>query len=86
MYVRFTLDDSPAEYSEPVDGGTEIILKLRLSSSFSDTKLSVYSKDTIGQCKKKLQVNPFDFINNFKFSVLFFFMYFFFLLIGSRKC
>lgn len=49
--------DSPAEYSEPVDGGAEVVLKLRLSSSFADTKLSVYSKDTIGQCKKKLQVN-----------------------------
>lgn len=49
--------DSPAEYSEPVDGGSEVVLKLRLSSSFSDTKLSVYSKDTIGQCKKKLQVS-----------------------------
>lgn len=48
--------DSPAEYSEPVDGGAEVVLKLRLSSSFADTKLSVYSKDTIGQCKKKLQV------------------------------
>lgn len=48
--------DSPAEYSEPVDGGVEVTLKLRLSSSFSDTKLTVYSKDTIGQCKKKLQV------------------------------
>lgn len=51
--------DSPASYSEPVDGGSEIVLKLRLSSSFSDTKLSVYSKDTIGQCKKKLQVSWF---------------------------
>lgn len=51
--------DSPAEYSEPVDGGSEIVLKLRLSSSFADTKLTVYSKDTIGQCKKKLQVNLF---------------------------
>lgn len=49
--------DSPAEYSEPVDGGTEVVLKLRLSSSFADTKLTVYSKDTIGQCKKKLQVS-----------------------------
>lgn len=49
--------DSPAEYSEPVDGGAEVVLKLRLSSSFADTKLSVYSKDTIGQCKKKLQVS-----------------------------
>lgn len=49
--------DSPADYSEPVDGGEEIVLKLRLSSSFADTKLNAYSKDTIGQCKKKLQVN-----------------------------
>lgn len=49
--------DSPAEYSEPVDGGTEVTLKIRLSSSFSDTKLTVYTKDTIGQCKKKLQVS-----------------------------
>lgn len=51
--------DSPADYSEPVDGGEEIVLKLRLSSSFADTKLNAYSKDTIGQCKKKLQVNDF---------------------------
>lgn len=49
--------DSPADYSEPVDGGIEVLLKLRLSSSFADTKLTVYSKDTIGQCKKKLQVD-----------------------------
>lgn len=49
--------DSPADYSEPVDGGEEIVLKLRLSSSFADTKLNAYSKDTIGQCKKKLQVS-----------------------------
>jgi hypothetical protein len=48
--------DSPAEYSEPVDTGTETVLKLRLSSTCSDIKLSVFSKDTIGQCKKKLQV------------------------------
>lgn len=49
--------DSPADFSEPVDGGVEVTLKLRLSSSFSDTKLLVYSKDSIAQCKKKLQVN-----------------------------
>lgn len=48
--------DSPAEYSEPVDGGTEVVLKLRLSSTCQDVKLSVYSRDTIGQSKKKLQV------------------------------
>lgn len=59
--------DSPAEYSEPVDGGTEVILKLRLSSSFADTKLTVYSKDTIGQCKKKLQVRERE---NSSFDVL----------------
>uniref|UniRef100_A0A336MFK6 CSON000881 protein n=1 Tax=Culicoides sonorensis TaxID=179676 RepID=A0A336MFK6_CULSO len=47
--------DSPAEFSEPIDGGAEIQLKLRLSSTLSDVKLSVYSKDTVGQCKKKLQ-------------------------------
>jgi len=50
--------DSPAEYSEPVDGGTEIFLKLRISSTMTDVKLPVYSKDTVGQCKKKLQVSP----------------------------
>lgn len=49
--------DSPAEYSEPVDGGTEIFLKLRISSNMTDVKLPVYSKDTVGQCKKKLQVS-----------------------------
>lgn len=48
--------DSPDDYSEAVDGGPEISLKIRMSSSFSDTKLTVYSKDTISQCKKKLQV------------------------------
>lgn len=37
--------------------GTEVILKLRLSSTCTDVKLPVYSKDTIGQCKKKLQVS-----------------------------
>lgn len=67
--------DSPAEYSEPVDGGTELVLKLRLSSSFADTKLSVYSKDTIGQCKKKLQVRlphvrcRFDGVSNAPFRM-----------------
>uniref|UniRef100_A0A1B0A679 UBD domain-containing protein n=1 Tax=Glossina pallidipes TaxID=7398 RepID=A0A1B0A679_GLOPL len=49
--------DSPAEFSEPVDGGNEIFLKLRVSSTMSDIKLPVYSKDTVGQCKKKLQVS-----------------------------
>lgn len=52
--------DSPAEYSEPVDGGTEIFLKLRISSTMTDVKLPVYSKDTVGQCKKKLQVSSLN--------------------------
>lgn len=48
--------DSPAEYSEPVDGtGDEVVLKLRLSSSLQDARLTVFSRDTIGQCKKRLQ-------------------------------
>lgn len=37
--------------------GSEIQLKLRLSSNLSDVKLSVYSKDSIFACKKKLQVS-----------------------------
>lgn len=41
---------------EPVDGGTEMTLKLRLSTTMGDVKLPVYSKDTIGVAKKKLQV------------------------------
>lgn len=49
--------DSPAECSEPVDGGTETILKLRLSHNCTDVKLAVYSTDTISVCKKKLQVS-----------------------------
>lgn len=43
-------------FLEPVDGGTEITLKLRLSTTLADVKLPVYSKDTIGIAKKKLQV------------------------------
>lgn len=37
--------------------GSEVQLKLRLSSNLSDVKLSVYSKDSIFACKKKLQVS-----------------------------
>lgn len=48
--------DSPAEYSEPLNGGTEVTLKLRLSSSMEDIKIIVYSKDTVANCKRKLQV------------------------------
>ncbi|RZC37713.1 ubiquitin domain-containing protein 2 [Asbolus verrucosus] len=47
--------DSPAECSEPVDGGTETVLKLRLSHNCTDIKLAVYSTDSISMCKKKLQ-------------------------------
>jgi hypothetical protein len=47
--------DSPAECSEPVDGGTETVLKLRLSHNCTDIKLAVYSTDTVSMCKKKLQ-------------------------------
>lgn len=44
--------------------GNEVSLKLRLSSTLSDVKLSVYSKDSIGQCKKKLQVRIlFNYLN-----------------------
>ena len=46
--------DSPAECSEPVDGGTETILKLRLSHNCTDVKLPVYTTDTISTCKKKI--------------------------------
>ena len=42
--------------AEPIDGGTEMTLKLRLSTTLGDVKLPVYSKDTIGVAKKKLQV------------------------------
>ncbi|KAK9509367.1 hypothetical protein O3M35_006700 [Rhynocoris fuscipes] len=47
--------DSPAETSEPVEGGTEIMLKLRLSSTCQDIKLPIFTTDTIGMAKKKLQ-------------------------------
>lgn len=43
-------------YIEPVDGGTEQTLRLRLSTTLGEVKLPVYSKDTIGNAKKKLQV------------------------------
>jgi hypothetical protein len=45
--------------TEPVDGGTEMVLKLRLSSTCMDVKLPVCTKDTIGMAKKKLQVSKF---------------------------
>ncbi|KAL5290102.1 UBTD2 family protein [Megaselia abdita] len=48
--------DSPAEYSEPINGGSEVTLKLRLSSSMEDVKIIVFSKDTVSNCKRKLQM------------------------------
>lgn len=48
--------DSPAECSEPVEGGSATTLRLRLSTTCQDVKLIVYSRDTVVQCKKKLQV------------------------------
>lgn len=47
--------ESPAEFSEPADGGTEVVLKIRLSSNGEDVKLPVLSTDTIVTAKKKLQ-------------------------------
>lgn len=57
MIKEDTGRESPAEYSEPVDGsgGDEVVLKLRLSSSMQDSRLTVFSRDTIGQCKRRLQ-------------------------------
>jgi Ubiquitin-binding domain len=51
--------DSPAECSEPIDGGSETVLKLRLSSTCQDVKLTLSTKDTIGVAKKRLQVSFF---------------------------
>lgn len=61
--------DSPAECSETVDEGTETVLKLRLSHSCSDIKLSVYSTDTISICKKKLQVGSLLFVVGWELTV-----------------
>lgn len=47
--------DSPGENTEPVEGGTEITLKLRLSSTCQDVKLPIFTTDTIGTAKRKLQ-------------------------------
>jgi len=47
--------DSPADSSEPIEGGTEIVIKLRLSSTCQDVKLPIFTTDTIGTAKKKLQ-------------------------------
>ncbi|BET02098.1 ubiquitin domain-containing protein [Nesidiocoris tenuis] len=47
--------DSPIETTEPAEGGTEVVLKLRLSSTCQDVKLPIFTTDTIGIAKKKLQ-------------------------------
>lgn len=47
--------DSPAECSEPVEGGADMVLKLRLSSNCTDIKMTVSSRDTVGMAKKKLE-------------------------------
>lgn len=43
-------------FVEPADGGTEVVLKIRLSSNGEDVKLPVLSTDTVATAKKKLQV------------------------------
>uniref|UniRef100_A0A1B6LBA7 Ubiquitin-like domain-containing protein n=1 Tax=Graphocephala atropunctata TaxID=36148 RepID=A0A1B6LBA7_9HEMI len=47
--------ESPIENTEPTEGGQEIVLKLRLSSNCQDVKLPLYTSDTIGLAKKKLE-------------------------------
>ncbi|XP_045523289.1 ubiquitin domain-containing protein 2 [Pieris brassicae] len=46
--------DSPADCSEPVEAGSEMALRLRLSTTCKDLILSVGSKHTIAHCKAKL--------------------------------
>ena len=57
-------DDSPAEYSEPVDGpsgptatsaGRDVKLKVRVSLTDLDVKLILKSSDTVAMAKRKLQ-------------------------------
>jgi len=46
--------DSPAEFSEPIDGGQEIKVKIRISLTGADVKLVLNSADTVAAAKKKL--------------------------------
>lgn len=46
---------------ESLDEGSEIMLKLRLSSNCQDIKMPLMTRDTIAQAKKKLQVSIFFF-------------------------
>jgi hypothetical protein len=55
--ITLRLTFFPSSFSSSTLSGSEIQLKLRLSSTLSDVKLSVYSKDSIFACKKKLQVS-----------------------------
>jgi len=47
--------DSPIDQTESSDEGSEIMLKLRLSSNCQDIKMPLMTRDTIAQAKKKLQ-------------------------------
>ncbi|XP_054260642.1 ubiquitin domain-containing protein 1 [Macrosteles quadrilineatus] len=47
--------ESPIETTESREGGQEIVLKLRLSSNCQDVKLPLYTSDSIGMAKKKLE-------------------------------
>lgn len=44
-------------FIESSDEGSEIMLKLRLSSNCQDIKMPLMTRDTIAQAKKKLQVS-----------------------------
>ncbi|CAG5054633.1 unnamed protein product [Parnassius apollo] len=46
--------DSPAEWSEPADGGATLALRLRLSCSARDRDLRVGARHTIAHCKAEL--------------------------------
>jgi hypothetical protein len=52
--------ESPAEWSEPVEGGAELALRLRLSTACRDLDLAVCARHTIAQCKNKLHVSFFS--------------------------
>lgn len=61
-------------FLEAGEGGTEIILKLRLSSNCQDVKLPLLTTDTIGMAKKKLQVNEIKMITNFLLYRIYFWL------------
>lgn len=49
-------------FIESSDEGSEIMLKLRLSSNCQDIKMPLMTRDTIAQAKKKLQVSIYKFL------------------------